>query len=158
MIKVLTQGGTSSPALFKLYINDLLDQLQTALTSEFIDITDLNQARLVVDELLGLSKDIQSLQLISDTCITWATGNHLRWNLMKSQVLIVRPEVTAGYEPVNLGGVLLKWASKVEYLGLRLNLEVFLGNYSLFILANERSAVYMLSQKPINQCNWNQSI
>lgn len=57
---VLTQGGTYSPVLFKLYINDLLNELHAALTDEGKDTSELDPIRLVADDVVCMVKDKES--------------------------------------------------------------------------------------------------
>lgn len=59
--KGLTQGGTSSPALLKMYINDLPDDVRNALREIGMDIADLDPIRLVADDVVHLVKDAESL-------------------------------------------------------------------------------------------------
>lgn len=55
MKRGLAQGGTSSPALFKLYINDLPDELRVALREAGKDISDVDPIRLVADDVVCLT-------------------------------------------------------------------------------------------------------
>lgn len=102
-----------------MYINDLPDQLRTALRDHGADISDLDPIRLVADDVVCLLKDTQRLQVALRICHEWAQINRLTWNPTKPQILAIHP-VPEPRPEANLGGVALQWAEEVEYLGLRL--------------------------------------
>lgn len=143
MKKGLTQGETSSPALFKMYINDLPDELRAALVGEGSNITDLDPIRLVADDVIYLVKDLDSLQISLDVCQRWAEANRLEWNPIKYQVLDVEPTVHRA--EVNIGGVNLKWNIEVEYIGLRLDKNGFLEKNPEQVEEKGRAVVHMLT-------------
>lgn len=146
MKKGLTQGGTSSPALFKMYINDLPEHIRGAMREQGKDTSDLDPIRLVADDVVCPAKEVDSLQIALDTCFEWAKKNRLQWNPEKSQILAVHPEgeVPSG---VHLGGVELKWATQVEYLGLRLTRDGFLGKEPKEVETKARNALHMLTNE-----------
>lgn len=113
MRKGLTQGGTYSPALFKLYINDLPDEVRNALREINMDIADLYPIRLVADDVVCLTKDERSLQAALVACERWARANKCTWNPTKSQIIdVLRGQGTQ--EDIVLGTTVLNWAKVIE--------------------------------------------
>lgn len=101
--KGLTQGGTSPPVLFKMFINDLPEYIRTALRVEGISIADLAPIRLVAGDVLCPAKTIRSLQISLYACHRWAGENNLVWNPVKSQILYISP-TEEEREAVHLAG------------------------------------------------------
>lgn len=64
------------------------------------------------------------------------------WNPAKSQVLDLTPN--ADTAEVNIGGVPIKCTSEVEYLGLRLDKNGFLGKEPKKVEEKGRAAIHML--------------
>lgn len=62
MLRGLTQVGTSSPALFKLFINRLPEAVRNGLEEANQTQARLDPTRLVSDDVLGLTKSVEWLQ------------------------------------------------------------------------------------------------
>lgn len=92
------------------------------------------------------TKDIRSLQISLTACFGWAALNHLAWNPAKSQILDVHPS-DEEREAVYLGAVQLQWAEIVEYLGLRLTKEGFLGKDPALVEEKGNAALHMLTSE-----------
>lgn len=92
MRRGLTQGGTSSPTLFKLFINDLPQAIRAALSEAKEATAGMDPVRLVADDVIGITKTAGGLQVLLDECQRWAEENGLCWNPAKSQVLEVHPQ------------------------------------------------------------------
>lgn len=146
MQKGLTQGGTSSLALFKLFMYDLPEQIREEMRDNDKDISELDPIRLVADDIVIPAKDKNSLQVALNASHKWAETNHQKWNPTKSQVLDMEPG-TEVKESVHLGGVELKWATEVEYLGLRLSKDGFLGKTPAHVEEKCRAALHMLTNE-----------
>lgn len=146
MRKGLTQGGTSSPALFKLYISDLPDHIRKKMRDKGKDIAELDPIRLVADDAVISTEEEDGLQIALNACHSWARTNRLLWNSAQSQVLNTQPEAGAK-DTVKLGGVNLAWADEVEYLGLRLSKDGFLGKQLAEVEEKGRGAVHMLTNE-----------
>lgn len=144
MDKGLTQGGTSSPALFRAFINDLPETVRNALRAQGKLQTDLDPTRLVADDVVGMVNGVESLQILLDACHEWATQNKLKWNPRKSQILCMSVDADLMTTEVNLGGSPLKWVNEVEYLGLRLSREGFLGKKPSEVEKNRKDALQLL--------------
>lgn len=85
----LTQGGTSSPLLFKLFINDLPAKLREVLREKFPSNILQDPAILVSDDFIALPGTLDEMQLIAHTCAEWMKTNGLLWNPSKSQLIIM---------------------------------------------------------------------
>lgn len=127
MKKGLTQGGTSSPALFRMFINDLPETVRGALRAHEKLKADLEPIFLVTNDVVGLVNDQESLQLLLDACHDWAEEKKLSWNQKKSKILCTTAEESAISAEIQLGRTPLKCVNEVEYLGLRLGREGFMG-------------------------------
>lgn len=66
MKRGLTQGGTSSPPLLKVFINYLPSELRRTLIEKFPNILRHDPEILVADDILALSVTIQEMQAIAD--------------------------------------------------------------------------------------------
>lgn len=106
---------------------------------------DLELIFLVSDDFIGLDQDAVSLQLLLDACHTWAETNKLKWNPRKSQALCTATDAAAMSMEVHLGGVPLQWVNKVEYLGLRLGKDGFMGKKPVQVEKKCKAAVALLT-------------
>lgn len=92
MRRGLTQGGTSYPALFRVFINDLPDEIRTVLR-EIAELTmGTDPVRLVADDIIGMAQTGEGLRALLEACEKWAHINSLQWNPEKSQVLRIHPQ------------------------------------------------------------------
>lgn len=138
MEKGLTQGGTSSPALFRMFINDLPQAVRDALHEKGKNTAELYPTRLVADDVFGIVRDVESLQTLLDACHQWAKTNKLQWNLLKSQILCTKSPASSTTKEVILGGIQLQWVDEVEYLRIRLSKDGFLGKNTNELEKKER--------------------
>lgn len=95
MRRGLTQGGTSSPPLFKVFINDLPKALRKLLREKLPEAMRHDPAILVADDVIDLTMTLEQMQQIADECCKWANENGLRWNPLKSQLIILLLELRA---------------------------------------------------------------
>lgn len=148
MLRGLTQGGTSSPALFKLFINSLPEEVRKVLEDAGQAQAGLDPTRLVADDVLGLTKTVSGLQLLLYICEKWAKENGLEWNPAKSQVLQIDTTIPLPEVTVALVGTRLKVMDMVEYLGLRLTKDGFVGKDPKDLLGKATAAIHMLTSEP----------
>lgn len=127
MLRGLTQGGTSSPALFRLFINELLEKVRAELRETGLLLEGTDPIRLVADDVIGLVHSPEGLQVLLNACARWKKDNGLQWNPTKSQVLCIRQELVYQLLRAELEGVQLEFKDVVEYLGLRLTRTGFKG-------------------------------
>ena len=95
---------------------------------------------LFADDILLMSSSIWHLQYMLDVCYTYCQEWDLKFNVKKSNVMIVGKSDGAVMPPIHLGTELLCWVSEMKYLGvilyskggLRVNVHVncrkFLGS------------------------------
>lgn len=85
----LTQGGASSPALFRLFIDDLAGELRKAQGKEAkAEGESLHDpAKLVADDVIILASIKEELQSLLDVCTAWAERNGLEWKPEKCSVV-----------------------------------------------------------------------
>lgn len=90
----LTQGGSASPALFRIFIDDLPGELRKTIgleeTAEGNSLKDA--AKLVADDVIHglvtlLAKNESDLQVLLDTCTDWAARNGLGWKPKKCSIV-----------------------------------------------------------------------
>lgn len=148
MLRVLTQGGTSSLELFKLFINSLPEEVLKGLEDANLNQAGLYPLRLVVDDVIGLAKTLEGLQLLLDICGTWARNNGLEWNPTKFQVLKIETTMALSDVVVSLGDTQLKVTDMVEYLGMRLSRDGFLGKDVTDLLSKATAAIHILTSEP----------
>lgn len=73
----LKQGVTSSPALFRVFINDLPKELWEGLRAAVVLTDDVDPIRLVAEDVIGLTKTVKGLQILIEVCAVWAAKNGL---------------------------------------------------------------------------------
>lgn len=76
----LTQGGAASLALFRIFIEDLANELR-ATQGQDSGLKDSSQysAKLVADDVIIMARTEQELQALLDTCTEWAQCNCLKF-------------------------------------------------------------------------------
>lgn len=108
-----------------------------------MDIADLDPIRLVADDVMCLVKDTASLQAALCACDKWARANGLTWNPTKSQILYISADGEER-EDIMLGNTVISWTNEVDYLGMRLGIQGFLGKEVSTVEEKSRAAVYVL--------------
>ena len=112
------QGGLSSPTLFNLYINQLIERLSSVHVGCYIDGQCLNNLS-YADDMVLLSPSIRGLRELISICESYAAVNGLVYNAKKSEILVFK----AGHRspshvpPITLNGSLLNKVIKFKYLG-----------------------------------------
>ncbi|XP_061719999.1 uncharacterized protein LOC133527126 [Cydia pomonella] len=112
------QGGLSSPILFNLYVNQLIEELSSMHVGCHIDGVSINNIS-YADDMVLLGPSINAIRQLVNKCENYAEQHGLRYNSKKSEVMIFKsnkynPTVVP---PVMLGGVPLKVADQFKYLG-----------------------------------------
>ncbi|KAI8427626.1 hypothetical protein MSG28_002111 [Choristoneura fumiferana] len=113
------QGGLTSPGLFNLYINQLLEELSSMHVGCHIDGTCVNNIS-YADDMVLLGPSISSIRKLVEVCERYAEKTGLKYNSKKSEVLVFK--ATAKYMPSNvpsvvLSGVPLRVVQEFKYLG-----------------------------------------
>ena len=112
----ICQGAPSSSNLFMLFVNDLIDYIRHRCLNEPI-IEDMH-ALLHMDDTLILSTKRSLFEIKCNMMLDYFEENKLKLNLGKSCFLIVNGKNTDLKEPIMLKNGLLKYKSKITYLGL----------------------------------------
>ena len=110
----LQQGALSSPILFNLFINDLIQHLKETKVGLSIGEKTINNL-LFADDIVLCAKSEKDLQTLLDTCTIWADKWHLEFNPKKSQLISSRRDI----EDLQLQGENIKQApmNTYKYLG-----------------------------------------
>lgn len=116
------QGGLTSPALFSLYINQLIEELSSTGVGCSIDGMIVNSIS-YADDMVLLSPSIDALRRLLGVCEQYATSHGLLYNVRKSEVMVFRvgSKKPMTIPPVYLYGVALKRVCQFKYLGHILN-------------------------------------
>ncbi|XP_061729061.1 uncharacterized protein LOC133533986 [Cydia pomonella] len=112
------QGGLTSPVLFNLYINGLIEELSSMHVGCHIDGVCVNNIS-YADDMVLLGPSINSIRKLVQKCESYAAQHGLRYNSSKSEMVLFKARK---YNPQNipevrLGGVVLKVVRKFKYLG-----------------------------------------
>lgn len=112
------QGGLSSPLLFNVYINQLIERLSGTHVGCHIDGTCVNNIS-YADDMVLLSPSIGGLKKLLSICEAYAEEHGLIYNSRKSELLVFKApkQQPRSVPPVNLNGVALKIVSSFKYLG-----------------------------------------
>lgn len=111
-------GGWTSPALFNLYINELIVALSSQHVGCHIDDICVNNFS-YADDMVLLSASISGVRTLLRTCEVYAERHGLVYNVKKSQYLIFsagQKQLLDGPE-IKLNGVALERVNEFRYLG-----------------------------------------
>lgn len=174
MRRGLTQGGTSSPPLFKVIINDLLQALRDTIRQKFPQSVWEEPSLMVADDVIALAVGIEEMQAIADACCKWARENGFNWNPIKSQLIRILhnmhtreqllttnqpPTVTQArdeqnqavnnMDSVTLDGTTVQSSEVADYLGMRVSNSGFVSR-DINTLAKKGTEAIMI----INREEW----
>src|SRR5258708_2828519 len=113
------QGGVCSPALFSLFINDVIVKLEQSGLGCFINNMCFNAA-MFADDLLMLAISVVDLQAMLNICANELSWLDMKLNVTKSACLRVGPRFQAPAAPLVVGGRILPWVTEIKYLGITL--------------------------------------
>lgn len=115
----LKQGGAASPALFRVFIDDLASELRKAQGKEAV-ATGFNladPAKLVADDVVLPARSEVELQALLDTCTSWAAKNGLEWKPEKCSV-VGREVPNTLIKSFQLVGKTIPLSTSARYLGI----------------------------------------
>lgn len=121
----LTQGGTASPALFRLYINDLAGRLIIAAGKD-IDGNEshtFDPRKLVEDDVILVANSKEQLQKLLEVCSARDTENELSWK--PSKCAIVVPDIEKVNTTFTLANQEVPFKTSATYLGLTISCRGF---------------------------------
>lgn len=112
------QGGLSSPALFNLYMNNLIDELIRTGIGCHIDGVCINNIS-YADDMVLLSPSIRALRTLINVCESYAETHGLKYNAPKSEFMVFKSgnKCYSTIPPVRLCGRPLKRVASFKYLG-----------------------------------------
>ena len=85
------QGGLSSPLLFNVYINRLIEGLSSEHVGCIIDDICVNNIS-YADDMVLLSPSISGLRRLLAICEDYAEAHGLKYNVKKSEILVFQAE------------------------------------------------------------------
>lgn len=112
------QGGLTSPALFNLYVNQLIVELSSTQVGCSIDGLCVNSVS-YADDMVLLSPSISALRRLLAVCEIYTEAHGLVYNVQKSKLLVFRVtrKKPAHIPSVMLKGVVLERVRDFKYLG-----------------------------------------
>lgn len=112
------QGGVSSPQLFNLYVNELIDGLSRQPFGCYVDGVCVNNIS-YADDMVLLAPSISALRKLLQMCETFAASHGLQYNVKKSEFMVFAPKgkCPESLSPIMLDGTALKRVSQFKYLG-----------------------------------------
>ncbi|XP_068622822.1 uncharacterized protein [Battus philenor] len=112
------QGGLTSPRLFNLYVNQLIERLSRAGVGCSIDGVFINNIS-YADDMVLLSPSVSGLRKLLKICEEYAGVNGLSYNAKKSEILVFRGNnKPSNFKPTfMLCGSPLKRVAEFRYLG-----------------------------------------
>lgn len=116
------QGGLSSPALFNIYIDQLIVELSNTTSGCSIDGLMINNIS-YADDMVLLSPSISALRKLLCICEKYAESHGLQYNVRKSELLVFRAgrRSPTTVPPVTLCGCTMKRVTEFRYLGHLVN-------------------------------------
>lgn len=125
----LTLGESTSPALFRIFIDDLVKELRTALGQDAEGGEDClrDPAKLVADDVILLAEKEDSLQILLDACTAWTKRNTLDWKPQKCSVVIWNQPDTED-RLITLEGQEIPQITEARYLGMTVIPNGFMKN------------------------------
>jgi exonuclease III len=112
------QGGLTSPLLFNLYVNELIERLGSAHVGCHIGDVCFNNIS-YADDMALLGPSVDSVRQLVKICEGYAEQHGLKYNTAKSELLIFKArKYNSTTEPkIMLCGVPLKVVDRFKYLG-----------------------------------------
>jgi hypothetical protein len=112
------QGGLTSPKLFNLYVNALIEELSNTRVGCHIDGVSVNNLS-YADDMVLLSASACGLSKLISICERYAASHGLIYNVKKSECVVfrVKGKCPPLFPPVKLYGHSLNVVDKFKYLG-----------------------------------------
>ncbi|KAG7309258.1 hypothetical protein JYU34_005198 [Plutella xylostella] len=115
------QGGSMSPVLFNLYMDDLNKQLTQTQVGCSMHGTMVNNI-CYADDMVLLAPSISAMRELLSVCEKYADDHNMQYNADKSEYMIFQSENTPTTDlPLILKGETLRRAEEVKYLGHIIN-------------------------------------
>lgn len=117
MMKGTPQGSPSSPLLFILFIDPLIERLRVC-TGIPLTAEENLQSLFFADDIALCAETIEDLQRMLIICDEWASEYNITFNAAKSEVMQLTGKKEKEKPEVKLGGKPLKWVTEFKYLGM----------------------------------------
>lgn len=121
--KGVTQGGPSSPTLFKCYINDLPKRVRKAVETNNAAQPNSNPGnnsiKMVADDVIITANNTKQMDKMLDECTAWAKNKEMKWNASKCIIIINNPNDSL--HNFKIGGDSIAIKQKASYLGLQIS-------------------------------------
>lgn len=112
------QGGLSSPSLFCLYVNELIERLSSMHVGCYINDVCVNNLS-YADDMVLLAPSISALRKLIAVCESFVAAHGLIYNVKKSEIIIFKAgtKCPTFVPPVRLNGIPLVRVHQFKYLG-----------------------------------------
>lgn len=112
------QGGLSSPKLFNLYVNELIDRLSRERVGCSVDNVFINNIS-YADDMVLLCPSVSALRRLLGICEEYAGENGLVYNSKKSEYMVFKAagKVPESVPVIRLNGSDLNRVNSFKYLG-----------------------------------------
>ena len=114
------QGSKLGPILFSIFINDLLERLQTSSLGVKLWRTKVT-ALGFADDIILLADTPAKLQALINMCVNWSKENGMRFNSGKHKCIVLPLNTGLKGLAFNLDGVGIEIVSMARYLGVLLS-------------------------------------
>ena len=116
----MKQGSLLSPVLFKIFLDDLLHQLQE--TQHGVRISDLKlNCCTYADDITVFASTITGLQTLMDTCISYADMWRMKFSKTKSKCMVMGKVITKYATSWHLYGQEMQPSDEIEILGVTMS-------------------------------------
>lgn len=112
------QGGVLSPSLFAIYIDDVLNVLNSSGLGCYINHISYN-AIMYADDILLMSLSITDMQKMVDICLIELDRVDMNINIKKSVSLRIGKRHNVVASDILIGNTPISWKSEIKYLGLQ---------------------------------------
>lgn len=111
------QGGSSSPVMFNVYMDELSSRLAESGVGCYMDGLCVNHAS-YADDMVLLAPSVSAMRLMLKICEDYAESHNMLYNASKSVYMVFESSNTpAENPPLHLNGAALAKVSQVKYLG-----------------------------------------
>lgn len=113
------QGGLTSPKIFNMYMNALIEGLSGTHVGCFVDGVCFNNIS-YADDMALLAPSVSALRKLLTICEAYAASHGLLYNVKKSQYMVfgaVGNKYPSHVPPIHLNGVALDKVKEFKYLG-----------------------------------------
>ncbi|KAJ2951199.1 hypothetical protein O0L34_g5592 [Tuta absoluta] len=111
------QGGLTSPILFNLYINGLIEELSKTRIGCHVGGVNTNNMS-YADDMVLLSPSVAGLRSLIEICEKYALKHNLIYNVKKSEVMVFKSGTGPSIiPPIKLCGAPLALVTTFKYLG-----------------------------------------